>query len=679
MKLDTSHLVVIMIKFNTDSGTRYKEVLGVVVSPKTILTIPPATIMDSGGSDMKLYIVSDESYKVRYELSPVTDYTVTNSNDNKLSMITLIKDITDIDISLTTGNLGVVGSKSIYRIPIFKNGNWYPRRVEKISEDSDFIYVRRLTKTENIFGSPVIDGNDNIIGLTRTDNDIYTCIIPFNAERLNWIYSFGDDNQYSTDSDEIPDEILEDMYSKSINPDYVVNYATEEDDLITSTGFDLPDRELEFRELTIDTKNVSGNYSKESDKYAESVKSVTTSLYDKLFPKKNLIDYLNVPISHNVLDTLRNSIHSNDPRISLLISNLNTYSDLLKWIVNFRWSRFNILDKYMSFTDYMDFVSSVVSGLKVPNDFPVLITKNTVNKMRIDRYYCCPHTVDYKSKSIVYTSGDYTALMDTEYGKISSKSINLINMSCYTDKDWLITNKSTSIEFKSLDNTVKTINTGYTIMSITGLEYKDNYIIIYLISGYTEHTLILDYDFNLLEDKISEVFTEDIVKLLDPKSYIFRDKYQYYVNDNNGKFVTFPLINMMDMYNRLINKFTIVNTELVDPRPVTIMNNGPRINSKYGKIYNVMWAYTDSVSMMTILPAIGYSFDKNDFYNPRKYLVNADYDESCIPLHKGFVRTEIYPWFWNRNGLIWHNGYYGYNNYYGLYYSYWNNYWWFFN
>ena len=92
----------------------------------------------------------------------------------------------------------------------------------------------------------------------------------------------------------------------------------------------------------------------------------------------------------------------------------------------------------------------------------------------------------------------------------------------------------------------------------------------------------------------------------------------------------------------------------------------------------MMWAQIENISVMMLFPAVGYTFNKNNFYNPRKYLTNADYNEACIPLHKGFIRTEVYPWFWRYNGLTWHNGYLSYNNYYGLYFSYWNMYWPFF-
>ena len=678
MNIDTSSLVVITASFKVDSKQKYRDIIGVVTSRNTILTIPNALRDVDGATDMKFYLMSSTTFKSNPNgTEQFTGYTVTNSSDNRLIVITLPKDISEYDDNLTVSNLSVIGDKKNYRIPIFRNGKWYVRSVLKLKEENNYIFVRSITNTDNMFGVPVIDSDNNVVGIAVTHDGTYTWVIPIEKQLLNWIHSLGSDSE-----SELEDEIITDIWSSSkinVNPDYTVQYSTEEDGLTTSTDFDLPDKVLDFRELSVTNDSVSGNYSKREDNFAKSDSSIVESLYDKLFPTQTLLSYLKHPISQNVKSTILQMIQSKDPRLGLLVDSIKTYSDLLQWLVNFKWSRFNILDKYMSFTEYMDFVSSLVSGLKVPNNFPVLVTKNTVNKMKLNRSSCCPHSVDYKSKSVVYTSGDYKATMETDSGKITSNSINMINLSCYTDRNWLITNKSNSIEFKATDNTTKYVKTGYSIMAITGLEYKDKYIVIYLISGYSEHTLILDYNFNLLEDVISEIFPEEIVKLLDPKSYIFRDKYQYYVNTDDSKFVTFPLTTMLDMYNRVVNKFTIVNTELVQPRPVTISDYSPRINTKYGKMYNVMWSYTDSINMMTILPAIGYTFDKNNFYNPRKYLTNSDYDEACIPLHKGFIRTEVYPWFWRSNGLTWHNGYYGYNNYYGLYYSYWNSYWWFFS
>ena len=88
---------------------------------------------------------------------------------------------------------------------------------------------------------------------------------------------------------------------------------------------------------------------------------------------------------------------------------------------------------------------------------------------------------------------------------------------------------------------------------------------------------------------------------------------------------------------------------------------------------------------------MGYTFDKYSFYNPRKYLVDSDYNEACIPLHGGFRRTELYPWlwYWNYNvGFfgsyfnyvdIGFNSYWLYNDYfYGDYWNYYNTYWSFF-
>ena len=96
---------------------------------------------------------------------------------------------------------------------------------------------------------------------------------------------------------------------------------------------------------------------------------------------------------------------------------------------------------------------------------------------------------------------------------------------------------------------------------------------------------------HLVEDTITRVFNTDIVKLLDPKTLIFRDRYQYYVNNNDGTFSTFPLIDMVTPNNTIVKAYTIVQTELKDPRPVNIVDDGPRINTKYGMQYQLTWSF----------------------------------------------------------------------------------------
>jgi hypothetical protein len=160
---------------------------------------------------------------------------------------------------------------------------------------------------------------------------------------------------------------------------------------------------------------------------------------------------------------------------------------------------------------------------------------------------------------------------------------------------------------------------------------------------------------------------------MDPKTLIFRDKYQYYVNNEDGTFATFPLVDMFDINNKVVKKYTILQTTLKDPRPISIVDNGPRINTKYNEQYQMIWSYNESISLMTLYPAMGYEFDKYSFYNPRKYLKDADYNEACIPMHGGFRRTRIYPWFWGRPGFTWVDG-----HYFRRSYSYWNMFWWFY-
>jgi integrase len=110
---------------------------------------------------------------------------------------------------------------------------------------------------------------------------------------------------------------------------------------------------------------------------------------------------------------------------------------------------------------------------------------------------------------------------------------------------------------------------------------------------------------------------------MDPKTLIFRDKYQYYVNNEDGTFATFPLVDMFDINNKIVKRYTILQTTLKDPRPISIVDNGPRINTKYNEQYQMIWSYNDSISLMTLYPAMGYEFDKYSFYNPRKYLKDA--------------------------------------------------------
>jgi hypothetical protein len=243
----------------------------------------------------------------------------------------------------------------------------------------------------------------------------------------------------------------------------------------------------------------------------------------------------------------------------------------------------------------------------------------------------------------------------------------------WSGADWLITNNRGWLTLSSVNDVVKKITVSYNIDAVTGIRYTKDYVVIYVLSNYTEHAIIIDKDFKIVEDSVTEIFNQDIVTLMDPKTIIFRDKYQYYVNNEDGTFSTFPLIDMFDINNKLIKKYTIIKTTLDDPRPVSIVDNGPRLNTKYNGQYQLMWSYNNDISLMTLYPAMGYEFDKYSFYNPRKYLKDSDYDEACIPMHGGFRRTLIYPWLWRRDGFTWVG-----DHYYRGYYNYWNMFWWFY-
>lgn len=501
-----------------------------------------------------------------------------------------------------------------------------------------------------------------------------------------------DDNGVLTEytyDDDIDAMLLDEDPNLISTPDVSVEYETRTKDLETLTQFDLPDVKLEVEELkpkTQEEQSVSGSYSKESDKfsvidtYHVIPPKEPKNLYERLSPTKTFVDYLDKPVGHGVLEDFYNKLTAIDHRYGIMLDSVKTQKDLLQFMVNFRWRRFNLLDHYVPFTDYAQLSTGVLNNVKMPSDFPVLITGNTVMNKKNKFNKSLPFSVDYTSNAIVYTEGAGKATMNAELGVAYSNSINTLNMSCYWyDADWLITNQDTSLKFTSVNDVIKLFKFKYRIMAVTGVEYFDEYMTVYIISNYTEHALTFDKEFNLVEDLMTEIFPPEIVKLLDPKNVIFRDKYQYYVNNDDGSIMTFPLRDMFTIDNVLVKKYSIHQTTLKDPRPIPIVKDGPRINTKYGEQYCMMWSFNESVSLLTLYPAMGYEFDKYSFYNPRKYLTQADYDEACIPLHKGFRRTQIYPWFWGRPGFTWVNGfYYGYGDYYGRYFSFWNMYWWFY-
>lgn len=478
-----------------------------------------------------------------------------------------------------------------------------------------------------------------------------------------------------------PEHLLE-------NPDPSVKYATREDDLETLTEFNLPNKKLALPDIYDPSKNasVAGTYTKKELSYSENVAydaippKEPESLYDQLVKKMKFIEYTDKPVTKEVLEDLNNKLMSWDIRYGMMTQQIKTQHELLQFLVDFRWRRFNLLDHYIPFTDYANFTTELLSHVELPTDFPVLITGNTILHKNSKFNKDVPFSVDDTSHAIVYTTNLGNATMNAELGVAYSHSLNTLNMSCYWyDADWLITNQVDKLNFLSVNDVLKQFSFKYNIMCVTGVRYVKDHMIVYIITQYVEHALVFDKDFNLVEDSVSEIFPASIIKLMDPKNVIFRDKYQYYVNNDDGTFATFPLQDMIDMNNKIVKKYEILQTTLKDPRPVAITDEGPRINTKYGPKYQLLYSYNSSVSLMTLYPAMGYTFDKYSFYNPRKYLTNADYDEACIPLHKGFRRTKIYPWFWGRPGFTWVDGYYyGHGDYYGRYFSFWNMYWWFY-
>lgn len=691
----SEYFVVLAVSYinEEDNKEYYTDFAGVIVGNNTVLTT--SYVANYNSNNRRLLYINLHS-KGFMKSQGNSDYTlrtsniVTNNDYPELALVKFDEDITKKDPQSSVIELGILGDIESFRVPYAKKTsgyNVYNKILDKLGMKDNYMKLPRLNENV-IYGAPVINSYKlvGILYLTNTSENI-SLVKGLDESTNKWVKSNSingiiDGGNNMDQNNSSSDEIIDSPQGILVTPDFSVDYTTETDGLDTSTGFDLPDKVLEIKEISVNNENVSGYYSKESDRFADNVSPAkeNTTLYEKLYPTKRFIDYLNVKMSKSAVEGLRNYLSKYDIRYPLLIDEVSTYKEFIQYMANFRWRRFNILDHYLSFTDYASFTTSAISSLKVPSNFPVFIDRNTVIRRRNTLTKCCPHSVDIIGESIVETSGDGTAKMISHNGTTTSTSVNIVNFSCnWKNTDWLITNKDTGIEFRSVSNTIKRFDLHYKIMCITGVRYTSGYLTLYLISGYTEHAITFNEEFELFEDIITETFPSDIYNLMDPKTIIFRDQFQYYVNNNDGTISTFPVVDMFDMFNRIVKKFEIHSTTLVNPRPITITDIGPRINTMYEKQYFMMWSYNETVSMMSLLPVVGYTFDKYSFYNPRKYLTNADYNEACIPLHKGFVRTKIYPWFWGRPGFTWHNGYYyGYGDYYGRYFSYWNMYWWFF-
>ena len=468
--------------------------------------------------------------------------------------------------------------------------------------------------------------------------------------------------------------------------DVRVEYETKTNELNTETEYDFPDEELTVTELEVpDSSKLSvvGSFSKEKDKFANSnfyedwkEEEEYKTLYEKLVPNKTFMDYIDVPIDHSVMDDLINQLEKYDHRYGVMTEEILTEKDLLQWLVDFRWRRHNLLDHHITFSEYAKITANVLGNIQVPSDFPVMITGNTILKQTPERIDKEPFYIDYTSTAIVTTNDTYEAHIKAELGEAKEQSINKLNLSVnWTDIDWLITNNKNYLTLTGVNEKKpkRTIRFKYRVDCVTGVQYVDEYMIIYILSSYAEHAIVFDKDFNVVEDTITHIFNDEIIRLMDPKTIIFRDRYQYYVNNDDGSFSTFPLVDMFDVNNNIVKAFTIVQTTLKDPRPISIVDRGPRINTKYGDQYQMIWSFNTSISLMTLYPAVGYTFDKYSFYNPRKYLTDADYNEACIPLHGGFRRVRMFPWFWGYPGITYSNGFW-----YGRYGRFWNMYWGFF-
>lgn len=486
------------------------------------------------------------------------------------------------------------------------------------------------------------------------------------------------------------DGVLDDSGEQQTPADYSVRYTGATNEHSTETGFDLPDVNLQMSELPKHdpvAESVVGSFSKEEDHYGKrstynpKKPNEEKSLYDKLFPDKKIVDYLDIPVKKNLLQTVIDEVSKLDPRYGLMMQEIHTVKDLLQWCVDFRWTRFNLLDRYISFTDYAKLVIDTLKNVSVPSDFPVLVTGNTVTHGDTTVKADSPYSVDYKNRSISTTTWEHIATMKVPGSDttVTTQSLDLINHTCnWSGTDYLVVNNGTRLYFKSTTGE-KVFKLPYSIMRVTGIQYVDKYLAVHLISNYTERTIIFNEAFELKEDTVSELFPGEITKFLDPKTKIFRDRYQYYVNSDTGSTFVFPLVDMFDINNNLVKKFTLVESTLDNPMPVSIVAGGPRINAKYGEQYRLMWSYNTNVSLMTLYPVMGYTFTKNSFYNPRKYLTNKDYNEACLPLHGNFRNTRIYPWFLGRPGFIWSNGFLytkGLGYTWGMYDMYWDLFWW---
>ena len=401
-----------------------------------------------------------------------------------------------------------------------------------------------------------------------------------------------------------------------------------------------------------------------------------------------------------------------------------TLDQLIQFLADMRVWRWNLLDNPLSFRNYMSIVTSILGNIKVPLSFPVLINRLTINRIPNLISASVPYSTS-NNESIGWVtqtddSGKWTATIQNKTGNTSIVTrqlvANLVTPTGTTD-DLLITPGTQSVKITKCGGGTTSIDLNYQVQAITGTRLgsitranvKDkplfgqdsidfdgsandarkeeeyittNYFIVYLMADYAEHALIFDCadsTYKLLEDTITLSFPEDIVNLLDPKTKIFRDAYQYYVNDRNeNTWKTFTIQQMLDDMGNYVDKFTIEDCNLDEPRAITITHTGPRINANVGNnTYFRMYGYGKRATLLNLLPAYGVSFSKAYFFNPREYLTNSDYDEACIPIHGEFKHSHVMRW----QSDVQYSGYYNSFGLYNTYGSYlggsgWYNGWW---
>ncbi|ABG21603.1 gp060 (endogenous virus) [Lactococcus phage KSY1] len=407
-------------------------------------------------------------------------------------------------------------------------------------------------------------------------------------------------------------------------------------------------------------------------------------------------------------------------------------SDFIQFLVNMRVWRYNLLDNPLSFRKYMAIVASILGNMQLPIDFPVLIDRLTTVKATNAISASVPYSTS-NSDAIGWVtqssnSGYGTATIQNKVSKTNVRTSQLIaNLvrPTGTQDDLLVTPGSRSINITKCGGVTTNVYLGYQLDRVTGTrlasattypkedkplfgsdvwgkdgsannEVKDkpkpvtkDYFIVYVMSGYVEHAVIFDCSdptYKVVEDDITMNFPPDFISLLEPKTKIFRDAYQYYVNEKENTWKTFPIQKMFDSMGKVVEAFTILDCNLDEPRANTIDENSPRINVNYGyNQYFKMYSYAKQATMLNVMPAYGVTFNKAYYYNPRDFLTLQDYDEACIPIHGSFMPSHLRwyqsdvqrPWYSRGRDVYSYNGGYtgGYLGGPGWYGGWWDSLW----